>query len=149
MQLMSETRTFEEVLNEDGVLIYTCKGYSMKPLLRQNSDLLVIRRPEREFRKYDIVLYKFNDKYILHRIIDIDNGTIITAGDNNAWKDAKIREDQIIGVLTAVVRDGKEIDINDLSHQVYGHLVTDFFGAKKIYLRIKAKGAKLKNIIKG
>ena len=34
--------TFEEVLTKDGYLVYTTRGRSMEPLLRQNRDLVIL-----------------------------------------------------------------------------------------------------------
>ena len=146
---MSETKTFEQILEEDGVLVYTCKGYSMYPLLRQNKDLLVIRKPEGEIRKYDIVLFRQNGKYILHRIIEMNEDTVVTAGDHNTFKDQRIRKDEIIGVLTAIVRDGKEIDINDPKLKIYGHAAADLFGPKAFALKAKAKAGSAVRKLKG
>ena len=141
---MSEAKSFEQILEEDGVLVYTSKGFSMYPLIKQNRDLLVIRKPEGELKKYDIVLFKANTKYLLHRIIEIDNDTIVTAGDHNTFKDSRIRKERVIGVLSAIVRDGKEIDIHDPKLELYGKLVSDFFEVKAFGLKTKAFGGKVK-----
>ena len=41
---MTNTSTFEEELERNGILIYTNRGDSMMPLLRENRDLIHIRR---------------------------------------------------------------------------------------------------------
>ena len=64
----AKVSSFEEVLLDKGVIIYTNKGYSMLPLLRQKKDLIEIRKKEPgRCKKYDVVLYKRDKKYILHR----------------------------------------------------------------------------------
>ena len=64
--------TFEEVLEKEGAIIYTNVGASMMPLLRQRKDIIEIRRKEPgRCKKYDVVLYKRGDKYILHRILNV------------------------------------------------------------------------------
>lgn len=146
---MSEHRTFEDILEKDGVLVYTCKGFSMWPLLRQYKDVLVIHKPERELRKYDIVLFNAGGKYVLHRIVEIDETTAVTAGDHNAFKDRRIRKDDVFGILTSVVRDGKELDINDPKLRIYGHLVTDLFPLKAVALKTKSFAGKVKRKIIG
>ena len=135
---MSETKSFEEILEENGVLVYTFKGFSMWPLLRQNTDFVVIRKPDRDPKKYDIVLFKAGNSYILHRIIRIDGDMITTAGDHNTFKDQSISKGKILGFLTSYVRDGKEIDVSNIELQIYGHLVTDLFPLKAACLKIKA-----------
>lgn len=140
---MSEIKSFEEILNEDGVLVYTCKGMSMYPLLRQNKDLLVIHKPDRELKKYDIVLFKSADRYVLHRIIKIEGDMITTAGDHNTFKDRSIHKDQILGILTSIVRDGKEMELQDPKLRVYGHLAVDLFVPKVFVLHTKAFGGRI------
>ena len=64
--------SFEEELEQNGTLVFPNKGTSMMPLLRQNRDLMVIekRGPER-LRKYDAVLYKRGESYVMHRILKV------------------------------------------------------------------------------
>jgi len=45
--------TFEEVLTKDGYLVYTTRGRSMEPLLRQNRDLVILRPKAARLKKYD------------------------------------------------------------------------------------------------
>ena len=142
---MSELSSFEEILERDHVLVYTCRGFSMWPLLHQNKDLLVIRKPDRELRKNDIVLFKARTKYLLHRIVKIDGETIITDGDHNAFKDHPIPKDRVIGILTSFVRDGKERNVDDLPLKIYGHIAADLIDVKILTRGLKRK---VRSIIK-
>ncbi len=114
--------SFEETLERDGVLVYTNKGRSMLPLLRENRDLMVIERkgPER-CKKYDAVLFKRGDKYVLHRILKVREQDYYIVGDN-LRKGDYVRDEQILGVLTQVVRDGKTINADDPAYLRYVHL---------------------------
>ena len=51
--------SFEEELERSGSIVFTNKGVSMMPLLRQNRDLMVIEKkgPAR-CKKYDVILFK-------------------------------------------------------------------------------------------
>lgn len=40
--------TFEEILDKNGKLIYKTKGSSMKPMLYQDRDLVVLNRPRND-----------------------------------------------------------------------------------------------------
>lgn len=51
--------TFEEVLERDGKLVYTNKGVSMMPLLRQDQDLLVIEKCNPTSLKNTMLFYLF------------------------------------------------------------------------------------------
>ena len=124
---MSEKASFEDIIERDGSLVYTNRGFSMYPMLRQNRDLLIISKITGELKKYDVVLFKRNGKYILHRIIVVKENTYDTAGDHNWWKEKDIRRDEIIGILTAFVRDGREISVTDPAYQRYVYLWCDLY----------------------
>ena len=119
--------SFEEELERNGTLVFTNKGRSMMPLLRQDRDLMVIEKkgPER-CKKYDVVLFKRGGKYVLHRILRVREGDYDIVGDN-CRKGEYVRDEQILGVLTEVVRDGKSIRPEDPDYQRYVHLWCDFY----------------------
>ena len=119
--------SFEEELERNGSLVFTNKGRSMMPLLRQDRDLMVIEKkgPER-CKKYDVVLFKRGEKYVLHRILKVREKDYWVVGDN-CFAGDKVRDEQILGVLKQVVRDGRTIRTTDPCYQVYVHLWCDFF----------------------
>ena len=131
--------SFEEVLDRDGVLIYTNVGTSMMPLIRQRRDIIEIRRkdPSARCRKYDAVLYKRGNKYILHRIIKVRRNDYVIVGDHCIQKEYGITDDQILGVLKRVIRDGKSITPDDPAYKLYVHLWCDFYHIRAAILYSK------------
>lgn len=131
--------TFEEELGRSGKLVYTNVGCSMLPLLRQGKDLMIISpRPAGRLKRYDTVLYKKGDKYILHRILKVRKEDYVICGDHNWHREYGIRDSQIIGVLSSFVRDGKEISVTDRHYLLYVHLWCDFFYIRAVVLRVAA-----------
>ena len=128
--------TYEEELRTRGKLVYRNCGYSMLPLIRQDRDLIVIEpRPDGRCRKYDAVLYKHNEQYVLHRILKVlDHGYVI-CGDHNWKKDPIIYDEEVLGVLHSVVRDGIEIPADSVRYRIYVHLWCDFFPILAFLLR--------------
>ena len=107
---MGEQSSFEEVLKRDGKLIYANRGDSMRPFIREGRDLLWIVPADRPLQKYDVPLYRRdNGQYILHRIIGQNEEGYILRGDNRSVKEYGITDKHIVGVLHAILRDGKEI----------------------------------------
>ena len=150
-----QRKTFEELLDENGVFVYTNVGYSMMPLLRQHRDLIEIRKkgPGR-CKKYDVVLYKRGDKYILHRILEVlPEGRYVIAGDHNSFLEKDITDDRILGVMTKVIRDGKPIATDHKGYQAYVHLWCDLYplraGILKAERKTKAGLSRMKRLIKG
>lgn len=137
---MAKTYTFEDMLSERGYIVYTCKGASMLPLLRQQRDIIEIRpKGENSCKKYDVVLFKRGENYILHRILRVLPDGYIIAGDNNSFLEYDIKDEQIIGIMVRLVRDGKEISMTDKKYRLYVHLWCDFYPVRMFLLRIKRK----------
>ena len=135
---MAKAYTFEEFLSDRGYIVYTNMGNSMKPLLRQNRDIIEIRpKGNHRCKKYDVVLYKKGENYILHRILRVLSDGYITAGDNNTFLEHDIKDEQIIGIMVRVIRDGKEIRMTDKKYLLYVHIWCDLFPVRMALLKIK------------
>lgn len=137
---VAQYTTFEEMLEKDGYIVYTNVGYSMMPLLRQRKDIIEIRKkgPGR-CKKYDVVLYKRGNKYILHRILEVLPDGYIIAGDHNTFLETDIKDEHILGVMTRVIRDGKSIYTTDKAYQAYVHLWCDAYPVRMGLLKAKGK----------
>ena len=115
--------TYEQLLLEKGYLIYTCSGFSMLPLLRERRDIIEIRpKPEDRCRKYDVVLYKRGNQYILHRVLKVFPEGYLIAGDHNTFVERDVTDAMILGVMTRVIRGGKSIHPEDWRYRLYVRL---------------------------
>ena len=124
--------SFEAELAEKGRIIYPNVGVSMRPLIKQGRDVMVIEKPTGRLKRYDGALYVRKDgSYVMHRVLKVRENDYVICGDNCIRKEYGITDDQIIGVLTAVLRNGKEIKSTDLGYRIYVHIWCDLF-----YLRI-------------
>ena len=116
-------KTFEEMLLQDGYLVYTNVGCSMLPLLHEHRDVIEIRpKPAGRCKKYDVVLYKRGDMYILHRILRVLPDGYIIAGDHNTFLERDITDEQILGVMTRVIRDERSVTPDNFLYKCYVHL---------------------------
>ena len=100
-------KKFEDVIAEQGRLVYTNVGDSMFPIIREG-DLLVINAVTEPLKVGDVPLYKRDSgQYIMHRIVALKNGKYTMKGDNRAIAEKGITARHIIGVLTGIVRNGR------------------------------------------
>lgn len=112
--------SFEEELERSGKLVYTTVGVSMNPLIKQDRDLSIIEKPKGRLKKFDVALYKrANGQYVLHRVVKVLEDGYVILGDNCCSKEYNIKESQILGVLTSLVRNGKEINLNSFGYKLY------------------------------
>ena len=130
--------TFEEEIEKSGKIIYTNVGDSMMPFIRQGRDVLVISAVEGRLKRYDVPLYKRDSgQYVLHRILKVRENDYVICGDNRCSREYGITDRHIIGVLTGIIRDGREIPVTDLKYRIYVHLWCDFFPVRAFIIRIR------------
>jgi len=123
------TQSFEQVLNESGSLLYKNVGISMLPLIREGQDYIYIKkRPPERLKKNDVVLFsrphvQGRGRYVLHRIRKVNkDGTYWIVGDN-CINGETVKEENILGVLSAVKRNGKTVNMTDSGYRLYVALV--------------------------
>lgn len=129
--------SFESFLETNGYLLYTNVGTSMLPLLRQRRDIIEIRPLQGRAKRYDTVLYRRDNKYILHRVLKVRPKDYVICGDHNIWREYGITDDQILGVMTRVIRDGKSIYPTEWKYKFYVHLWCDFYPIRVAILYVK------------
>ena len=134
---MENERSFAQHLEETGRVVYTTRGVSMRPLLRQGKDVVVIEKPKEHCKKYDTVLFlRENGKYVLHRILKVCGDRYWIVGDN-CVSGEMVRGEQIIGVLTSIRRGRRTIKVTDWHYRLYTHLWCDAYPVRFALLRAK------------
>ena len=100
----------ESALAEHGEIMACSSGVSMFPMVRHRKDMVVIEKVNRELKKYDVPVYRLNSgKIVMHRILEVRPDCYVIRGDNLLHKEY-IKPEQIIGVLKAFYRNGKQVD---------------------------------------
>lgn len=125
------------------------------PAKKSGRDSAVIAPPEKSggqsanlrYRKGDVVLYRGEgQKLILHRICRLKkekNGSTAyyMAGDNQSRLEGPIYQEQIKGVLVAVIRKGKTFTVNNL---IYRAVFTVWRWLRPVRPQIAGTAAKIK-----
>lgn len=113
------------------------RGISMLPMLRQGRDNVVISPVKGRLKKYDLPLYQRDDgSFVLHRVVKVGD-TYTCIGDNQHELEHGIRDDQIIGVVTAFSRDDRDIPVSDLRYRVYCRLWHWLRPVKRVLGKVK------------
>ena len=95
------------------------KGTSMRPMLRQGVDSVVLAPLPAKLKKYDLPLYKRdNGQYVLHRIVEAGD-TYTCIGDNQYVYEYGVRPDQMIGLVIGFYRDQEYHSVTELSYRTY------------------------------
>jgi len=112
----------EEQLAAGRKVRFSPKGTSMLPMLRQGRDSVVLSPVPARLKKYDLPLYRrTNGQFVLHRIVKVGE-TYTCIGDNQYQLEAGVRQEQMIAVVTAFVRNGREHSVEEWPYRAYCRL---------------------------
>ena len=115
---------YARVLEEQGVVIVNPKGISMLPLIKEATDSVVLKKPDRPLKKLDVVAYRRpNGTSVLHRIIKVKDGRYDINGDNLASIERNVPHDWIFGIMVGVYQGDRYIDVNDKEYIKYSKKV--------------------------
>jgi len=105
-------KVMEIAFQNNQTFVFKIKGTSMFPFLKNQKDSVRLAPITNELKKRDIVLYRrSNGAYVLHRIIKIKDNVYSMVGDNQRAIETPIYRDQILGIVTHLIKGEKEIDV--------------------------------------
>ncbi len=121
----------------DGKLVeFETHGFSMIPLLHDGGDKVLLKKTN--FLKLnDIALCKTDEgRYVLHRVINLNNGGYTLKGDNCITTEHCSSDDDVVGVAVGFIRKGKNISVNDKSYLFYVKHRVFFLKMWRVFWRI-------------
>jgi signal peptidase I len=99
-----------EVLRSSGTLRLRVTGWSMLPTVWPGDILLVERVESAEVLEGDIVLFVRHRRLIAHRVVKNQSPTMVTRGDSMQAPDSPVSEDELLGRVSSIVRNGRNIE---------------------------------------
>lgn len=98
---------------------FSPRGTSMLPMLRQGRDSVTLSPLRGRLGKYDLPLYqRENGQFVLHRVVEVGE-TYTCVGDNQFGLEKGLRHEQMIAVVTAFEREGKEHRVDGTGYRLY------------------------------
>lgn len=113
----------EELLRGGKSISVSPEGYSMYPLLVPGRDRVLIEPLSSKGgaghpKRGDIVLFRrINSILVLHRICRVKNDGFYLVGDNQVEIEGPVKEEQLCGIVTEIIRKGKSISTNKGSYR--------------------------------
>ena len=128
----------ESELQKSGVYASVTKGVSMRPLFKTNRDMVIIRKPTEELRRFDVALYKLpSGKYVLHRVIKVLPDKYVIRGDNTYSREY-VPKEWVIGVLTEFNRKGKRTSVSNKGYRLYARLWNFIYPVRYLYVKARS-----------
>ncbi len=82
--------------------VAVAEGQSMYPVITPD-DLVIVQLGNKGISKGDIIIFKQNEKMIIHRVIQINETTIITQGDNCDRPDSPVSRENVLGKVVLII----------------------------------------------
>lgn len=138
----------KEQIDRGKTVVFSPKGTSMLPLIRQNIDRIVLAKAPKSLKKYDLPLYlRENGQFVLHRVVGTDKNGYIMCGDNQVEREYGIQNGQILAIACGIYRGNEYISFDDKKYVNYCKkqvLKRRIYG---IYLRIRRFASRIKHKI--
>lgn len=98
----------KKAIDEGHTATFRVRGFSMRLFLEDRRDKVVLA-PYKEVKVGDVVLAEIKkDIYVLHRVIKKEGEHLTLMGDGNIYGTEKCLCSNVIGVVTAFYRKGRE-----------------------------------------
>ena len=99
------------VLAEGKGVVFTPKGNSMLPFIRSGRDSVVLSPLARPLEIGDILLVKIDERYFLHRVLNLHGNEVTLMGDGNLHQKERCLTTDVIGIVTEIRRENGKIVI--------------------------------------
>lgn len=122
-------------------LRFRLKGHSMFPLLRSGKDEVVLRPcTEDELRPMDVVLFKYQGKHVLHRIIRKEGSRLLLQGDGSYVAKEQCLVTDVVGKVSMIVySSGKTLLVDSWRWRLPSYLWIKLGVFRPLVLRVLHK----------
>lgn len=133
---MADKLSIEELLSSGQTYVGPTFGTSMQPVIFEGKTSIVVEPKTERLKKFDVVLFRHGDKYILHRIIKVYPEGYFTRGDNciqGEW----VLEKDALGVLKEFYVEDKHVLCTDKKYNRYAKRRVRTYPVRRTWLKLK------------
>lgn len=127
-----------ELIEQGKEVSMTVTGNSMSPFLIHERDQILMKKPDRQWKKGDIAFFRRKTgKYIMHRIQRVDaEGKCWFVGDAQTEIEGPIEPEQIFARISAVNRKGKWIYPGNFWWEFFEHVWIRMIPFRRVVWRL-------------
>ena len=141
----------DKALEQKSEIAILTKGISMRPMLREHRDVVIVERVNRPLKAGDVPLYRVagREEFVLHRIVKCTKNGYVIRGDNLLSNEYNVKDSDIIGVLKACYRDGVYFDCaTSRKYKLYSLYIRLSFPLRKLWrLKVRPILSKIKHTV--
>ncbi len=144
MKNNGQTQNLREIIENEGIYVGLTFGTSMRPMIKSGRDVVAIEKKKERLKPLDVAFYVSGDRYVLHRVIEVLDGGYLIRGDN-CYIDERVKEEDVVGVLTSFFKGEKEVSLRDEKYLAYVRRRMKNYKARRAFFVAKKK---MKNFVK-
>jgi signal peptidase I len=95
----------------------------MFPLIRKGDWIYIEPITENNLQSGDIILFSVNQRFVVHRIVNIENDQLVTKGDWSRSLDPSITKVNVIGKLVAIKKGKYKLTLNHPFLRIQNQLI--------------------------
>lgn len=124
MDMRTNKADIEALLADGQRVQFPPRGWSMYPLITDGRDQVIVDPVEgHRLCRGDVALYRRdNGILVLHRVWKVSSDGIWFVGDNQKTVEGPLQREQVLGVMTAVIRKGKTVCSTDIRYRFLSRL---------------------------
>lgn len=114
-------------------------GRSMEPFLRERDEVLLHTAKIADITVGDIVLARWKQRYVLHRVVRKNADGLWLVGDNNLAQIEKIAATDLVAVLFEARRGGKLLPVSSTFNKNLGMLWYHLRFPRRVVVAVKRR----------
>ncbi|MBQ4137807.1 MAG: S24/S26 family peptidase [Clostridia bacterium] len=133
-----------EVIESGGEFTMKTHGISMKPMLSDGNDSVVLVSVPEEIKTGDVIFYKRdNGQYVLHRVVGKRKDGYVLRGDNQIINEYGVKKEAVIAIVKAYIKNSQRIETEDKEYRKYVSTLGVKYALKKAASFVKRVKDKL------
>jgi len=134
-----------DVARTQGKVHLKVAGASMIPSLWPG-DLLTVRRCEpSELQAGSIIVFRQNQRLVVHRLMHWEDGCVVARGDAHFCFDRPAPASDVIGYVESIVRDGRMVSArSSIWQSMTGAVLRRSWRATQLYMRVVTRARKFR-----
>lgn len=130
-------------LQNGGKATLVVTGVSMKPMLVEHRDSVLLTPVTAKPKPGDIFLYRRESgSFVLHRLVGVMPEGYLFCGDNQCVRE-RVTQEQLLAIVSGFTRKGKQRSLKNPLYRIYVFMCVRLFFLRRTYIRLRRWGGRI------